>query len=175
VYLFPAERDGDVDSLVRASPDAAGQFAITGVHPGQYRVHVYAFGPYVASLVSGTTDLSKGAELVIEPGTPPEPLEIVLRDDSASIAGTIDESAKIADGVWALLAPAAGGEAERAMVYLGKFEFQNLAPGDYQVYLFKNLDNIEYRNPDVMRTFKGGETVHVTAGGKATVMLKVAQ
>jgi Carboxypeptidase regulatory-like domain len=176
VILFPAETEGNSDSALIGSSDEDGKFTIDGVHTGHYRVHVQAFGGYVASLVSGTTDLSKGAELVIGPGTPPEPLEVVLRSDGGSIAGTIDESAKLANGAWVVLAPAVGGEAESAIVSLGKFEFQGLAPGDYQVYLFKDMENIEYRNPEVLRGLRGGESVHVTAGGQTTVTLKtVAQ
>jgi hypothetical protein len=38
------------------------------------------------------------------------------------------------------------------------------------------VENIEYRNPEVLRGFKGGQSVHVTAGGTTTVTLKaVAQ
>lgn len=176
VSLFSAEKDGDLGPHFQEFFKEDGKFTINGVHPGRYRVQVQAYGAYVASLVSGTQDLSKGAELVVGPGTPPEPLEVVLRNDGGSIAGTIGESAKVADGVGVLLAPAAGGEAQRTMANRGRFEFWGLAPGDYQVYLFKDIEKIEYRNPELLRGFKGGEDVHITAGGKASVTLKaVAQ
>ena len=134
------------------------------------------YGAYVASLVSGTQNLSQGAELIVRPGTPPEPLEIMLRSDGGSVAGTIDESAEVADGAGVVLAPLAGGEARLAEISQRNFAFNDLAPGDYRVYLFKDVENIEYRNPEVLRGFKGGQSVHVTAGGTTTVTLKaVAQ
>jgi hypothetical protein len=172
VGLFPQDKDGDMTSSLQGRSDDDGKFTINGVHPGHYRVRVQAFGGYVASLVSGTQDLSNGADLVIGPGAPPAPLEIVLRQDGGSVDGTIDESAKVANGARVLLSPSAGGDVELTAAYQGKFAYQGLAPGDYQVYLVKDVENLEYRNPEVLRRLKGGESVHITAGGQTTVTLK---
>jgi hypothetical protein len=162
-------------SPFQANPGDDGTFAIHNVPAGKYRVRVRTYGAYVASLMSGAQDLSNGAELVVSPGTAPEPLEIVVRTDVGSVLGVIDPSAKVADRVWILLLPTADGEPERTLSFGGKFSFLSLAPGDYQAYLFKELDNIEFRNPDVLRGLKS-ESVHVTAGGSTTVTLKaVAQ
>jgi hypothetical protein len=176
VSLFPAETAGDTDSEVTGSSDEEGKFTINGVHPGRYRVHVETYGAYVASLVSGTQNLSLGAEMIVRPGTPPEPLEIMLRSDGGNVVGTIDESTKVADGAGVVLAPLAGGEARLAEISQPEFAFSDLAPGEYRVYLFKDVENIEYANPEVLRGFKGSQNVHVTAGGTTTVTLKaVAQ
>jgi hypothetical protein len=176
VSLFPAEAGGNADSELTGTSDEDGTFTIGGVHPGRYRVHVETHGGYVASLLSGTQDLSHGGELIIRPGSPPEPLEIMLSTDGGSVAGTIDESAKVTDDPQVVLAPADGGEARLAVTSQARFELRDLAPGDYRVYLFKDSENIEYRNPDVLRRLKGGEALHVTAGGKASITLKsVAQ
>ena len=55
---------------------------------------------------------------------------------------------KASDGAGVLLAPIAGGEAQRAAAHLGKFDVYGLAPGDYQVYLVRDMETIEYRNPE---------------------------
>ena len=176
VTLLPAGDDDQTDSSLSGDSGDDGTFIINGVHPGRYRIAAQAFGGYISSLASGTQDLSRGAELVIGPGTPPEPLEIVLRSDGGTISGTVDESMKPSDDAGVVIAPAAGGEIEHTTSYLGKFEFEGIAPGDYVVYLVKDMRKIEYRNPEVLRTLKGGATVHVTAGGSTTVKLKaVAQ
>jgi hypothetical protein len=36
----------------------------------------------------------------------------------------------------------------------------------------KDINKFEYRNPEVIRALRGGQTVHVTAGGTASVTLK---
>jgi hypothetical protein len=173
VTLSPAENDGDAPGTLGGFSGDDGTFTFPGVHAGNYRVQVGACSSYVASLMSGSQDLSGGGKLVIEQGVPPEPLEVVLGNDGGTIAGTIDESANAMDGVWVLLAPVAGGDVKRTMAYQGKFQFEGLAPGDYQVYLLKDIGNIEYRNPEVLRRIKGSEPAHVTAGGSTTVTLKV--
>jgi hypothetical protein len=176
VSIIPAETDGDPDSMLTASSEADGTFTIGGVHPGCYRIHVETYARYVASLTAGKQDLLHGADLVVRPGTPPEALEIVLSPGGGSVVGTIEESEKEGDDSEVVLAPAAGGEVQLAPVSRAKFEFHGLAPGDYRLYLFKDAENIEYRNPEVLRGLKGGEPVHVTAGGSTTVTLKgVAQ
>ncbi len=172
VSLVPLEGDGNPASSARAFSAADGTFATTGVHPGRYRVEVQTFDGYVASLTSGTRDLSDGSELVIGPGSSPEPLEVVLRSDGGTVTGSIDESVRATNGVGVLMASVRGSVAERTVARGGKFEFRGIAPGDYQVYLIKDLERMEYRNPEVLRRLKGGENVHVTAGGKTTVTLK---
>jgi hypothetical protein len=173
VTLTPAENDSSVTGRFSGFSGDDGTFTIAGVHAGNYHVQVVPAGGYVASLTSGSQDLSNGRNLVIGQGIPPEPIEVVIRNDGGMIAGTIDEPANTMDGIWVLLAPATGGDVGRAMAYQGKFQFQQLAPGDYQVYLLRGMDNIEYRNPEVLRGLKGGEAVHVTAGGNTTVTLRV--
>jgi len=45
----------------------------------------------------------------------------------------------------------------------GNFQFMNLAPGDYSLYAFVKLDDIEYSNPQVLRGYNLGAKVRVTA------------
>jgi hypothetical protein len=173
VTLTPAENDSSVAGPLRGFSEDDGTFTIAGVHAGNYRVHVQPLAGYVASLVSGAQDLSSGRNLVVGQGIQTESLEVVIRNDGGTIVGTIDGAVGAMDGAWVLLVPATGGDVERRIAVRGEFRFQELAPGDYQVYLLKDMDHIEYRNPEVLRGLKGGEAVHVTAGGSATVTLKV--
>ena len=69
---------------------------------------------------------------------------------------------------------AAGAEPLTTAVGHGKFEFKNVAPGDYLAYLLKSLDTIEYANPDVLSALRGGESVRVAAGQSAEIVLKEA-
>jgi hypothetical protein len=45
-----------------------------------------------------------------------------------------------------------------------------LREGDYRVYAFDDISDLEYANPEVMRPFKA-QTVHLEAGQKATVQI----
>jgi len=50
-----------------------------------------------------------------------------------------------------------------------------LAPGDYQAYLLKEGSDVEYRNPEVLRTLGHGVPVHVEAGATVQIELREAQ
>ncbi|HEY1496824.1 MAG TPA: hypothetical protein VGF49_19855, partial [Candidatus Solibacter sp.] len=64
------------------------------------------------------------------------------------------------------------GEVQRGPVMTGGFLFLNLAPGEYRLFWVKDIDKLEFRNPDVLRALRGGVTVRVTAGGTESVVVK---
>ena len=62
---------------------------IQNVSLGRYRVHVTAQMGYVAAVSSGGLDLLHNP-LVVPPGGTSSPIEITLRDDGATVDGTIE-------------------------------------------------------------------------------------
>jgi hypothetical protein len=165
VQMEPLDEEQGEEPM-EASADAQGQFAIEGVAAGRYRLRVTPFGGYVASAVSGTRDLLHG-ELVVGAGAAPEPIEVNVRNDGGSVTVTTEGN----QGAL-LLAPVEGGEARRGQAMLPNFQFINLAPGDYRLFLVKDIEELEFRNPDVLRSLRGGVTVRVTAGGTEAVVVK---
>jgi Carboxypeptidase regulatory-like domain len=69
--------------------DSQGALFLQGVHPGNYKVVVQAFGAEcVESVSAGNIDLTHN-DLLISPGSQPPPIAVSLRNDCATITGTV--------------------------------------------------------------------------------------
>ena len=56
----------------------------------------------------------------------------------------------------------------------GNFKMAGLAPGDYKLFAFPQLDSVEYANPEAMRNYESsGEPVSVQEKDVKSVQLKV--
>ncbi|MBO0912517.1 MAG: carboxypeptidase regulatory-like domain-containing protein, partial [Acidobacteria bacterium] len=145
--------------LSKASPGPV----LSDVPPGRYSVEVETQGNwYVQSAQSGSTDLLH-EQLTVTAGAHVPPIEVVIRDDGATLSGHVDtgESQKPATVV---LIPEQdpGNEARVANTAPGgSFFLSNLAPGSYSVLAFDRADGLEYSNPDVMGAYSA-QAAHVS-------------
>jgi hypothetical protein len=144
------------------------QATVTGIFPGRYHVVLRGCAGTVVSMLAGNENLLPDRDLVVAPGMPPRTLEIVLDTDGGKISG----KAAAPDATSVLLLPVTGGEPVIDIVMAGAFEVEEIAPGDYQAYLVKNLDRLEYRNPEVLRTLGRGVAVHVDKSATTKVELR---
>jgi len=121
---------------------------------GKYSVEVQpAADWYVRQAQCGSTDLLND-QLTVLPGVQTPPIEIVLRDDGATIKGKVDmgEGRKRAAVV---VVPARAAEKAK-MVWTspgGDFAQSGLAPGEYDVIAVDRGDALEYANPEVMSKY----------------------
>ena len=162
----------------RGNTDGAA-WILENVPPGSYWVLTYANQGYVASITAGGTDLSH-EPLVVGPGGTSAPIDIVLRNDTATL------SVRLKD------APAATDDASpRAFIYLlpqfdlasvlpesgplsQASQIANLQPGTYRVIALDQAFDLEYRNPKALEPYAGkGQTVTLEPGGTANVDLDV--
>jgi hypothetical protein len=146
-----------------ASPDPdSNQLIVRGLENGRYRVEVMPFGSwYVQSVTYGTSDLLS-EDLVVLLGES-RPINVVLRDDFATLTGTLQGLSDTESRAEILVVPdrapsnpiltSASGHGESG---LGVF-----APGEYQVFAFDSVDSLEYTNPDALREYSA-KAVHVT-------------
>jgi hypothetical protein len=158
--------------------------AVVNAREGKYRVWVAPNHGYVASATSGGVDLLH-KPLVVGAGGASAPIEITLRDDTATLDGMVSPL------------PATGGEPdpyiERVFVSClpleneigrlvqgrvgadGKFSIPNLPPGRYLVLAFPTpSQNLEYRNEEVLRQYESkGTIVTLEAGQKAEIKVSV--
>ena len=123
------------------------------VRPGRYTALATTSAPwYIDSIRCGSTDLAK-EELVVAAGQQ-EPIDVILRDDSASVHGQLKRSGEQANSV-VLLVPDSGA----APITIssdspeGRFGQGGIAPGGYSVLAFDDLNGVEYSNPDVLRPY----------------------
>jgi hypothetical protein len=117
--------------------------------------------------------------LVVGANRTSAPIEITLRDDTASLDGTVNtptEGAQKTDqkGLFVHCIPLDnefGGQVRTAGVADGKFSFQNLPPGRYLVLGSGNYaPNLEYRNDEVLRQYESSGTVVTLEPGQKAVI-----
>lgn len=132
--------------------EKGGSIAVHNVSPGHYSVEIAPIPPwYVRSVTSGTTDLLRD-DLVISSGHRPDPLEVVLRDDCAGVHGTIRVDGQPAGGAVLLISDQMSPSHAQAAVVpaSAEFLFAGIAPGEYKLLAFDSIDDLEFRNPDVL-------------------------
>lgn len=157
--------------------DPNGDMTLRGIEPGKYHVEFYPMGGnvYVQSATFGNTDLLHD-DLLIASGGDQQPIEVVLRDDAASITGNADCGTT---QCWVLVLPDSNSSFSPRQVFVpptGSFQAAGLPPGSYHVYAFDRLDGIEYTNPDVMKSYDGtAQTVTLSAGQKTQIDLQMTK
>ncbi len=165
--LTPAEY-----SSMQVGNGKSQSLAVPNIAPGTYSAEIIPSYPwYVASALCGATDLLREDLTVPEGGGLP-PIEIVLRNDGASLSGTISENGAPTEGT-VLLIPAHGTPKASASGQ-SAFQFNNVAPGDYAVIAFDRVDHLEYANPAALQPYmaQAGQ-VTLTANGKSEITLNL--
>jgi hypothetical protein len=152
-----------------------GPFAVSYVEPGKYAVQLMPIGHwYIESARCGQTNLFT-EDLNVQTGGPGQPIEIVLRDDFATVSGTVSLDGQPAKGT-VLLIPDVNPRG--AVAFLtnpdGRFQTGDLPPGDYKAIAFDRVDGLEYTNTEAMRTyFPWEQPMHVSPNGQSTVQLEL--
>src|SRR5262249_8687466 len=132
-------------------------------------------GPwYVQSAQCGEADLLR-EDLAIAGGVRLPPIEVVLRDDAATVVGTVTSEGQTLPA-WVIVVPDLSPR-QAKMTFApvgGEFQFAGLAPGDYSVMAFDRVDGLEYSNLEAVRPYLGNAS-HVTLqpNENLTVSLKL--
>ena len=158
---------------------------ISNVPPGVYSVQIFPNGPYyVQSARCGTLNLLE-QNLTVAAGSAVEPIEIVLRDDFASLDGTVtlgteNESAMviaIPEGGpqqirnVEIVRPAASFDGSRSGAVFG---MPQLAPGTYRVLAVDRADEFEYGNPEVLQKYASkGREISLMPNQQAKIELEL--
>jgi hypothetical protein len=142
---------------------------------GTYTVDVKPQPPWYVQAASYGQSNVMYEDITISPGQS-YPMDIVLRDDGASISGTLKPS----DGapqpatIIVLPQPATKLGARAIQGVSDTFSLGGLAPGEYLVFAFDRVEGLEYSNPDVMEAY-ASQAAHVTltAGQQTQVQVEV--
>ena len=152
-----------------------GADGIPGVEPGTYTVDVGPFEKgYVYSARYGSLDLFR-ENLTIDADEPIQPIELILREDGATLIGSLTLDGKKAHGA-VLLYPENAQRLARLVPTdsAGSFEFSRLAPGNYKVLGMDAVDEVEYRDPDfLLKYLPSALDVTLSPGQNATVQLQI--
>ena len=185
VTLRPADLNGPWVSLRNPKSRDDQDLVLDNVQPGSYRVIVTPTHGYVAAMSANSVDLLR-QPLVVGPGGPGGPIDITLRDDAATLTGTVSSPNSTAtqsdpNTIFAILCIPLDTNSAMQMPGVvanqGKFTIPNLAPGEYLVLAMGLTQNnsipaIEYQNPDVLREYQTkGTTVTLSSGQKTEIQV----
>jgi hypothetical protein len=183
LMLQPDGTKGPAVGLRNHTGKGNEDLVVENAREGKYRIWVMPNRGYVASATSGGVDLLH-KPLVVGAGGASAPIEITLRDDTATLEGTVSpmptsgEPDPFGGAVFVVCYPIeseVGRPVQGGAGVDGKFSMQNLSPGRYLVLAFRTPNqNLEYRNEDVLRQYESkGTIVTLEAGQKAEVKVPV--
>jgi hypothetical protein len=130
-------------------------FVMEHVPPGVYAVHLDPTGPYyVQSARSGATDLLR-EEFTVAPGASVQPIQVVLRNDFASLVGKVSYDAGVESAIVLVIPEDNPAGAVQKVVSQpgGVFDLRLLAPGAYKVLAVNQVDNFPYAEPGVLEKY----------------------
>jgi hypothetical protein len=181
------------------TPQADGSFTFpASIGAGDYRVYV---GPilvppspvqtppappaalknvYIKSIRFGDADvLNDGLHLESQPR---EPLTIVVGTNPGTIEGRVVNDRQQALPATTVVLVHSGGlrshvnEMFMSSDAAGRFEFQNVPPGNYEMFAWDSVETGAWQDPEFMRSFENrGTAVRITEGGKTSVDVKMIE
>ena len=181
VNLLPAEAGMIMMGTRPAAPAEDGTFTMQGVTPGKYRIPAMTVGgAYLAEVQIGGQDYF-GKEIDLTGGVP-GPVRIVYRTDGATIQGSVElPETKAMTPPVAVIVPAdaelrAALQPQQANVDdTGSFQFKNLRPGEYLLWVFDDADLNEMSDPDfLLMVQEKAVKVRVAAAQSATAKARLS-
>jgi hypothetical protein len=174
----------DGSRVVSLTPDSGptnrsrgdGTFSVSGVPPGDYAVNVAVKDDaYVEAIRLGARDVLNGGLHVNGPVT--GSLEIVLGVKGGSIEGTALDVRRAPAANVVVVAVPDGSRRGRTDLFkvastddAGRFRLRGLAPGQYEVFAWDDIEPGAWQDADAMKAYAGlGRIVRIEGGAKATV------
>ena len=160
-------------------PAADGTFSIPRITAGDYRLAVTGTGPnlYIKEARLGRYDALDGLTIT-EPLN--DSLEVILRPNPGQITGSVvDTTLKPAGGVQVVLVPnQARGRQDLYRTAVtdqdGRFTFRGIAPGDYRIFSWEDLEPFAYFDPAVLKQYEAlGHLVHIQESSAESAEVKI--
>jgi hypothetical protein len=163
VNSFPAilmltrkeESSAAPNQVITADQDEGGsRMFVPGLEPGAYDVGILQTAApfYVESVRSGSVDILEDG-LIVPQGGAADPIEVTVRDDGASLTGSVRQNGAYVDAT-VLLVPDRNPKLVRKVQEAGgAFQAHDVAPGDYRVIAFGNAESLEYTNPEALKPY----------------------
>jgi hypothetical protein len=153
VELIPTGRSQNRFSLEWRPPKDSSGFGISGVPPGKYVVHSWPAGVgYVQSVRSGQFDLLR-EELVVPEDGSVSPIQVVVRDDPATLEVLVHGAATGQQAVVVVIPDARFSKPLAIGTSIAKIQSGSLAPGDYRVLAFASAYGMDYANPEALAPY----------------------
>ena len=176
---------GGSPSLVGNLPSAQsiasdGTFSINGVLPGMYRFSLPSLTDfYVKQMQFDRFDALNQPIEVVQRGQEVPTLDIVVSSNVSQVEGVVsDARLQPSTGVVVVLIP---DNRDRMDLYKtatsdqsGHFIIRGIAPGDYKLFAWEDIENNAYFDPDFMRRSESsGKPVRVTESSKQFLNMQI--
>jgi hypothetical protein len=139
-----------------------------GLFPGVYIPEVRCDSSYIAAASWGTQNLLLDPQIRIEAGSSPSPILIEARRGGGKLSGSFPTLSGDPPWTAALLVPKFSGfplvSNSMNAAGAGAYRIDYIAPGDYTLYAVANINELEYRNPQVLKSLTGGAAIHIEDG-----------
>jgi hypothetical protein len=176
-----SEMDPALPEAALVTITAAGEFAVPAVQPGSYIVQVEGLinDQYLKNSVFGAVDALENPISVAYPAAPE--LQIQIASDGGRIAGAVfDRNDALFPNSEVILVPTSVSrfrfDRYRTAVTGddGQFSIRGIAPGDYKLFAWENLEPNAHLNVDFMRQYESmGMPVRIEPNGSAAVSLRL--
>ena len=145
-------------------------FTITDVIPGSYLLNVNVPAPYyVKGAMLGGHDMIRETMPILQSTGP---IQVLIGDDSGSVQGQVQDGNGDGAAGWVMLWREGRPQVMAPAGPDGRFKMTGVPPGDYTVYAWDDIQQVEYADADWMRRHAGsGVPVTVSAGQSAEVKL----
>lgn len=163
----------------RVKPD--GSFVVGNISKGEYKLNVTGLPPdaYVKSARLGGEDVLENG-LTVGGGPLPGAFEVVVSATGGRIEGVVQKDGLPFSGASVALVPEARRR-QRTDLFkstttdqYGRFTLRGIAPGEYKLFAWEELEPGAYRDAEFLRPFEDkGKTVRVEEGGRLTVELEL--
>lgn len=176
--LVPKEFSQNVSTIaVPQSPDARSvPTRFENLAPGTYWVQAVPNGSgYVAELRCGSVDLLRD-DLTIAPGSPPPPIEVTLRGDSAQLTAALMDAGKPATVV--IYSQEYPRRSQLMTIAYGaaSASIQNLPLGNYQVFALNDASELEFHNSSAVQPYlQRATSVTLQPGDNTSIRVDLQQ
>ena len=183
VRLLPSQPGVSESYPTLEGPPGQQILAFPNLEHGRYSVELMPQDPwYVQSAEYGQTNLLAD-DLTVLADEPPLTIQVLLRNDVASLSGTVSPRAGAPAPATVVAIPERVPKASPKLGYYNPpadknaepadgFTINSLAPGDYLVFAFDHAEGVEYANPDVLQSYISQAT-HVTLAPGQTARVKL--
>jgi Carboxypeptidase regulatory-like domain len=190
-FSFPGlgslPRDPDIGGMFLGSPEfnpspaPDGTFTVDSIPPGNFKVLLQQMPPdgYIKSMRMGSADiLNDGLRIS---GNPSAPLEIIIGVNAGRIAGSVvDTRGNALSNRTVVLVPDVRFRQRNDLYRVvatdiaGKFQMRGIAPGDYKLFAWENVEPGAWQSPEFIQKYESsGQRIRISEGSIENTALTV--
>lgn len=179
VGLEPLGGSENIGDSYDATMKPDGTFAFHDVSEGTYRLVVTPIPPGFYLTAGGASDVLETG-LTVTRGRAIPGLELILSSGTAQIDGTVSNDDQPFRGATVVLVPDVNRRGQPRYYKMsmtnpaGRFALRGIAPGDYTIFAWEEIERDAYMDPDFLRLYQDrGKEVSVEAGAHLNLQLQL--